>query len=448
MQHMQHVKSSPRTLFLIQLNQENVWQSFYQLCPPYVYVYLVKVMPTFIRGHVAFIRTPQLPANHHFVSLQVKSYGQIRTRLSCPLPMFLGENKHLSVRNQKTKFLLKRNPNTPEPNFYEMFTEIIVPKVTVNISLEERIIVDSWKYRKEYQTASRSETQQHAKKRKPNEPENKEKPTVKHLIAKIKEVKNQLNHVKNMGSSSGNHNTPDSQYSQSVSPLIIRKLKTVSSDLTADTSSESDGPNMNSVKHKQAGKSNTNAQSSGAKEGHTSKKSAPSKQISKNKKTSNMPENMSAAKSSSSKCYDSYSPPAQKLLLKLADALETVKSHLKSPNRTQTPESEMKLAQAFRTIQCNRSHVSYVQKMSNQLPVTNHRTLLTSSKDPDPRPRAHTLASSKDPNPRPTAHTLSPSIQVPSPIKRPRGRPRKDQKTLVSSTCTQSCVTPEFTVHD
>ncbi|KAL1461114.1 hypothetical protein WDU94_013045, partial [Cyamophila willieti] len=433
-QHLQHIESSPRALFLIQLNQENVWQSFYQLSQPYIYVYLVKVMPSFIRGHVAFIRTPELPGNQHFVSLQVKSFGQIRTRLSCPVPMFLGENKHLSVRNQKTKFLLKRNPNTREPKFYEMFTEIILPKVTVNISLEERILVDSWNHRDPNQTTSTTKTQ-HSNKRKSN-PENKAKPIVEHLIVKIRELKDKSNQLKNSDSSSGKA-TPDKYCSQSVPPLILKKSKPTPSDLTVRTSVESISINEKtnesetqgttdtlcdmtvSSKYNDTDTSNTKGHTSGAKEGHMSKKSAAKKITSKQKKTLNVKENTSATPSNS-KCTDSYSPSTQKLLHKLADALETVKSHLKAPDQTQTPESKMKLAQAFRTIQCNRSHVSYVQKTKYLLPVT----------------------SPKVPNPKRRIQTLSPGAQDRTPSSRPRGRPRKNQNTSVSSTCTQSSVVP------
>lgn len=52
-QHLQQVESSHRALFLIKLNILNRIQVFYQNYDPYIYIFRVKVMSTFIRGQVA-----------------------------------------------------------------------------------------------------------------------------------------------------------------------------------------------------------------------------------------------------------------------------------------------------------------------------------------------------------------------------------------------------------
>ncbi|XP_026676045.1 uncharacterized protein LOC103525010 [Diaphorina citri] len=140
-QHLQHVEDSRRALFLIQLDQKN--QVFFQKSDPYVYTFIT-VLPHFIRGQVGFIRTDRLEHNHHYISLNIKSFGVLRTRLTCPVPMFLGENKFYNIPGKKTRFLIKRSPSGQEPKHLELFSEIIVPQVSVQISREERAVAESW----------------------------------------------------------------------------------------------------------------------------------------------------------------------------------------------------------------------------------------------------------------------------------------------------------------
>lgn len=93
-----------------------------------------------------FISTSHHQYNHHYISLQIKSFGQVRTQVNFPVPVFLGD-KEPSVerlRDKKTRFLIKRSPSGQEPRFLELFSEIYVPEVRVNISAEDRAAVERW----------------------------------------------------------------------------------------------------------------------------------------------------------------------------------------------------------------------------------------------------------------------------------------------------------------
>lgn len=63
-----------------------------------------------------------------------------------PVPVYLGDKEPYKemLKDKITRFLIRRSPSGQEPRFLELFSEIYVPEVTVNISAEEKDAAERW----------------------------------------------------------------------------------------------------------------------------------------------------------------------------------------------------------------------------------------------------------------------------------------------------------------
>lgn len=63
-----------------------------------------------------------------------------------PVPVYLGDKEPYKemLKDKRTRFLIRRSPSGQEPRFLELFSEIYVPEVTVNISADEKDAAERW----------------------------------------------------------------------------------------------------------------------------------------------------------------------------------------------------------------------------------------------------------------------------------------------------------------
>lgn len=295
--------------------------------------------------------------------------------------MFLGEKKQFQIPDKKTKFLIKRTTHTKEPKFMEMFTEVVEPKVSVKITKAERAVADACLARyKASSTSYKRNTNTNAMK--------KSKP------AKFS--------VKKTSKSNPDPSQENQLCNVKLAPLIIKNLKTKPCTQTAEIDvlsgaqrktkgaeadkrsvsliSKVDKSGSSSRKRSKSTSSTGKGITSGKAQGKVNRclspvgKGAPSKTLSFSDKASKNSKHCETFQSDSNgkkfKLMYSYVPHKdpnrlENIRLKIGDALETVKSHFRSPTKHQSHEARIKLAAAIRTLQCNRKELHFAQRNSS-----------------------------------------------------------------------------------